>query len=219
VLAREHTLPLVAPLTPLLPEGALQRGITVVVDGDAATSLALALAAAPVQAGSWVALVDLPGCNLVAATEAGVALERLACIRTDGQWAAAVAATLGAFDIVLVGAGPRVRASDVRRLAARARERGTVIVAVQGAHRRAAWPDAPDLTLTASGSRWTGLGAGHGHLRTRVVDVVADGRRGFARSRRAEVVFPLGATEPEAVTRGAPVGMEPVPITVVARAG
>jgi hypothetical protein len=52
----------------------------------------------------------------------------------------------------------------------------------------------PDLTLTVTRSRWAGLGAGHGHLRTRTLDVLAEGRRGFSRPRRAELVLPLGAT-------------------------
>jgi hypothetical protein len=222
VLAREHTLPLVAPLTPLFPEGALRRGITVVVDGGGATSLALALGVAPVQGGSWVALVDLPECNLVAASEAGLPLERVACIATGGQWATAVAATIGAFDLVVVGVGPRVRAADVRRLGARARERGTVIVAVHGPERRGMWPDVPDLTLTATGSRWAGLGTGHGHLRTRTFDVLAEGRRGFSRPRRAELVLPLGAVpDPGAaeVVRPSVAGRDEHPTPVVRRAG
>jgi hypothetical protein len=116
-----------------------------------------------------------------------------------------VAATLGAFDLVVVGVGPRVRAADVRRLGARARERGTVIVAVHGPDRRCSWPDVPDLTLTAARSRWAGLGAGHGYLRTRTLDVVAEGRRGFSRPRQTELVLPLGAgPEP-----GAAIGAEP----------
>ncbi len=227
VLAREHTLPLVEPLTPLFPDGALRRGITIVADGDGATSLALTLAAAPVQSGSWVAFVDLAECNLVAAAEAGLALERVACIATGGQWAGAVAATLGAFDLVVVGVGARVRAGDVRRLGARARERGTVIVAVQGPERRGVWPDAPDLTLTATGSRWSGLGAGHGHLRTRTLDVLAEGRRGFSRPRRAELVLPLGAAPGPVAADGvdsptripAGVGQDERVIPAVRRAG
>lgn len=222
MLAHEQTLPLVAPLIPLFPDGALRRGITVTVAGAGATSLALALAAAPVGAGSWAALTDLPECNLVAAAEAGVALERVACLHTEGQWAAAVAATIGAFDIVIVGLVHRVRAADVRRLGARARERGSVLVVVQGETSRAVWPEAPDLTLTATGSRWVGLGVGHGHLRARVVEVVAEGRRGFARPRRAEVMFPLGTApvEQAASDVGAGVvGAAPEAVTAIGRVG
>ena len=189
VLAREHTLPLAASLVGLFPEGALRRGITITVDGSGAASLALALAAAPVHSGSWVAFVDLPELNLAAAVEAGVTLERVACIRSGDQWAATVAALLGAFDLVMVGMGRRVRATDVRRLGARARERGSVLVALRGACGNAVWPDAPDLNLCAAGSQWSGLGAGHGHLRSRVLTVRAEGRRSFSRPRQAELVL------------------------------
>jgi hypothetical protein len=203
MLAREHTLPLVAALTPLFPEGTLRRGITITVHGDGATSLAFALAAAPMQAGSWAALVDLPDCNLVAAVEAGVALERLACVETGEQWAPAVAAALGAFDLVIVGCPRRVRAADARRLTARARERGAVVIVLEGHGQVAAWPEAPDLRLTAASSRWDGLGLGHGNLRARTIEVLAEGRRGFARPRRVEVVVPSGAA-PAPAERPAP---------------
>lgn len=189
VLAREHTLPLAASLVGLFPEGVLRRGITITVDGSGAASLAFALAAAPVHSGSWVAFVDLPELNLAAAVEAGVTLERVACICSGDQWAATVAALLGAFDLVMVGMGRRVRATDVRQLGARARERGSVLVALRGACGNAVWPDAPDLNLCAAGSQWSGLGTGHGHLRTRVLTVRAEGRRSFSRPRQAELVL------------------------------
>ena len=194
VLAREHTLPLAAPLTQLFPDGALRRGITVTVEGSGAASIGLVLAAAPVHAGSWVAFVDLPELNLAAAVEAGLVLERVACIRSGAQWAAVVAALLGAFDIVVVGMGRRVRAGDVGRLGARARERGSVLVALRGACGAAVWPATPDLTLTAGVSQWSGLGAGHGHLQARTLTVRAIGRHGFSRPRQVDLVFPLTAS-------------------------
>lgn len=191
VLAREHTLPLAEPFTGLFSDGALQRGITLTVDGLGAASVTLALVAPVVAAGSWVAFVDLPDLNLGAAAEAGVALERVACIRSGDQWASAVAALLGAFDLVVVGMHRRVRAGDVRRLGARARERGSVLVALRGGCGGAAvWPDAPDVGLVASTSQWSGLGVGHGHLRARTLTVRAEGRRGFSRPRQVQVTLP-----------------------------
>lgn len=221
-LAREHTLPVVAPLTQLFPEGALPRGITITIDGTGAASVALALAAAPVQAGSWVAFVDLPGVNLAAAAEAGVALERVACITTGEQWAPAVAALLGAFDVVIVGRARRLRAGDVRRLAARARERGSVLVGLGGTCGAAVWPDAPDLGLRATAATWTGLGAGHGHLQACTVRVQAEGRRSFARLRVAELGLPGGPRPASAVAAVAGVGSTPevvAPVVPIARAG
>ncbi len=223
MLAREQTLPLVAPLTTFFPDGVLRRGITITVEGDGATSLAFALAAAPVRAGSWVALVDLPEGNLAAAVDAGVALDRLACIDSGEQWAPAVAATLGAFDLVVVGITRRVRAAEVRRLTARARERGAVIVVLGAAARGAvAWPEAPDLRLTATASRWHGLGAGHGHLRSRTIEVLAEGRRSFSRPRRGEIVMPLapahgpaGSPLAPAVSSAPAAGPPTAPATVI----
>jgi len=224
VLAREHTLPLAASLTQLFPDGVLRRGITITVDGPGAASVALTLAAAPVHTGSWVAFVDLPELNLAAAAEAGVVLERVACIRSGGQWSATVAALLGAFDLVIVGMGRRVRAGDVRRLGARARERGSVLVALRGVCGAAVWPDAPDVTLTTGASQWSGLGAGHGHLRARMLTVRAEGRRGFSRPCRIDLVLPAEAQPEEqpALVSVAPVRTPPAPVVavpVIARAG
>ena len=60
VLAPDRTLPVVAPLAPLLPDGALTRGRTFACSGVAATSLSLSLAVEAVTAGGWLAVVDLP---------------------------------------------------------------------------------------------------------------------------------------------------------------
>jgi hypothetical protein len=195
VLARTRTIPVLSPLAGLLPDGGLPRGITVAVGGPGATSVALALAAAPTATGSWVALVGLPGAGLAAAAELGVALERVAVIDAPepNQWAPVVAALLGAFDLVLVGPGHRVPAGAVRRLAARARERGSVLMPVAGPAGRftaGAWPEAPELRLGAVASRWDGLHRGHGHLRARRLTLEATGRRGLSQPRRVEVLLP-----------------------------
>lgn len=195
VLARTRLLPVLPPFAPLLPDGGLPRGITVTVGGAGATSLALALAAASTAAGSWVALVGLPGAGLAAAAELGVALERVAVIDAPepDQWASVVAALLGAFDLVLVSPGHRVSAGAVRRLAARARERGSVLMPVAGPAGRlapGAWPEAPELRLGSVAARWDGLAQGHGHLRSRRLTVEATGRRGLSRPRRVELLLP-----------------------------
>lgn len=135
-LAREQLLAVTPELAPLLPDGALRRGSTVAVgspDGSmvgGATSLALALTAAASAEGSWVALVGLPAVGLVAAAELGLAVDRLAVVTSPPpeQWATVVAALVGAFDLVLVPVAPRARTGEVRRLTARARERGSVLI-------------------------------------------------------------------------------------------
>src|SRR5215218_7474130 len=98
VLARDQVLPVHPALAPLLPEAVLRRGSTIVTSGTvgrsgAATSLALALAAAPSAAGSWVGVVGLPSLGLLAAAQAGVALERLILVASpdDARWPTVVA--------------------------------------------------------------------------------------------------------------------------------
>jgi hypothetical protein len=202
-LAREHTLPLVEGLEPLFPDGSLTRGITVGVSGPGMTSLAFALAVEASRRGSWTVLVGVNDAGLVAAAELGLALERVAVV-TDpppAQWGAVVAALVGAFDILLCVAPPRLRAGDARRLMARARERGSVLVALAPAGRRAgaaSWPERPDVELVAHPSTWQGLGPGHGHLTQRAVRVETTGRRAHARVRRTELWLPgpLGAPQP-----------------------
>ena len=55
-LAREQTLPVLGPLAPLFPEGALRRGSIVGIQGSGATSLAMAVAEPFPFAGSDVEL-------------------------------------------------------------------------------------------------------------------------------------------------------------------
>jgi hypothetical protein len=223
-LARTRRLPVLPALAPLLPGGGLQRGTTVAVgtrDGlPGATSLALALAAGASQAGSWVAAVGLGALGLVAAAELGVALDRLVLVADPGRqregWASVVAALVDGFDVVLVagqpegrdrgqgegrgqgrGRGTGLRPADARRLVARARERGAVLMTVGG--------DLPGerspVRLTVVAAAWTGLGEGWGHLAGRRVTVEAGGRGEAARPRRAELWLPdaggaVGAVEP-----------------------
>lgn len=197
-LRARHLLPVVAPLRPLLPDGGLRRGSVVAVTGSVGeTSLAIALVAAASTSGSWVAVVGAPSLGLVAVAEAGVALERLALVPDPGErWATVAAALVDAVDVVVVRACHRVRAADARRLTARARERGAVLVALG-----TSWPEAPDVRLSAVAAEWHGLGEGHGHLEGRRLEVVAGGRGAAARERRTTVWLPaVGATygKPEA---------------------
>ncbi len=181
-LAGEHVLPVLPCLSGLVPGGALQRGSTVAVEGS--TSLAMALMAGSSASGSWCAAVGLPSLGLVAAAELGVALERLALVREPGEsWPSVVAALLDAMDVVVVRPPGPVRGSHVRRLAARARERGAVLVPM------GSWEGA-DVCLRVTRSEWHGLGAGHGYLRSRRSEVTARGRGAAARPRQAGVWLP-----------------------------
>ncbi|MGI9120401.1 MAG: hypothetical protein ACR2G7_09835 [Acidimicrobiales bacterium] len=199
--AAEQLLPVLAPLEPLFPEGGLRRGSTVMVQGaPGATSLALALGAAASAAGSWGAAVNLPSLGLLAAAELGVVLERVVVVPDppSGAWATVVAALLDAVDLVWVGLPRRVALGEARRLVARARERGSVLVPVAphalgaGAAVPAGrgWPQAADIRLRTASSAWIGPLGGPGHLEARQVEVVAEGRGASARERRIPLWLP-----------------------------
>ncbi|MEY2423815.1 MAG: hypothetical protein QOI95_3882 [Acidimicrobiaceae bacterium] len=193
-LAREHVLPVLEPLRPLFPEG-LRRGSTVAV-GDS-TSLALAVLAGPSGQGSWAAAVGVSNLGLAAAAELGVALDRLVVVAdptagpraseasSGAVWASVVAALVDALDVVLLRSRRRVSGGDARRLIARARERGSVLIVLGDS-----WPEAPDVRLSVVRSEWEGIGDGYGHLHARRTVVEASGRRGASRVKQIELWLP-----------------------------
>ena len=196
----EKIFPLRDELRELLPWHGLRRGATVTVSGGpGATSVLFALLAGPVRAGSWCAVVGMPALGAQAAAELGVDLRRLALVPDPGtEWATVTAALLDGLDIVVVRPPGPVAARLARRLAARARQRGSVLVPY------GEW-DGADVVLRATGQVWHGLGEGRGRLRGRELEVVSYGRGAAARPRRAALRLPAGdpvsATElPEAVT-------------------
>jgi hypothetical protein len=197
-LAEERVLPVLEPLAELFPGGGMRRGSTVMVDSICGTvSLALALAAAASQAGSWIAAVGswCAELGLVAAAELGVCLERFALVPDPGsQWPAVMAALLDAIDVVMVGGTVTARMGDVRRLGARARERGAVLIVLGSA-----WPERTDLRLTVATPRWRGVGQGCGHLQARQVEVVATGRGAASRRRSTLLWLPGERGQVEAV--------------------
>lgn len=188
--AAERVLPVPPAFADLLPQGGLVRGSTVATAGSAATSLALALAGPATVAGSWCAVVGLAHLGLLAAAELGVALERTLLIADPGpqEWAGTVAALLDAVEVVLVQPSQQISPTIQRRLVARARDRGSVLIHAGG--RVDVWAAQPDLTVTAGTSRWEGVGIGHGRLRARRVEVQVSGRRGAVRPRTAELWLP-----------------------------
>jgi RecA/RadA recombinase len=205
LLAGEEHLPLEWALRELLGTPGLRRGSTIVVSGatgSGATSLALAVPAGASAAGSWVAVVDLPRLGVVAASELGLATDRLLLVPdSGGRFATVVTALLDACDVVIAAPPAGLEPALARRLAARARQRRAVLVVAAGATAATArpagagaggseraWSEGVDARLAVvpaswdgeEGVRrfgWSGLGDGHGRVRARLVDVVATRRR------------------------------------------
>ncbi len=208
--ADERVLPVPEAFTGILPHAGLQRGTLVATGGAAASSLALALSGPVTGSGSWVAVVGLDRMGLLAAAELGVDLERVLVIADPGpaRWAATVAALTDAVDLVLARPPAPVAVGIQRRLAARCRERGSVLLQVGGA--TGVWATAPDLVVSASAVEWQGVGAGHGHLRARRVEVSVSGRRGADRPRRAGLWLPGPEGEISLVAEPTPSRLRPI---------
>lgn len=193
-----RTVPAPAQLAPLLPWGGLRRGSVVSVTG--ATSLLLALLGAASAAGSWTAVIGRPDLGLLAAAEAGVAVERLALVPRPGPDVAAVtAAVLDGIEVVAVAGWQRITPADARRLAARVRQRGAVLLPF------GEWPGA-DVRLHGERLAWDGLGAGHGRLTSLRVTVRTTGRGAAARPRIAEVALVGSGTGAASAERPAGAG-------------
>jgi hypothetical protein len=96
-----------------------------------------------------------------------------------------VATLLDGMDVVVVRLPRGVRSGVARRLQARARERGAVLL-VRGTAERFE----PELVVTGSNRGWQGLTQGAGHLRARLVGVEVAGRRAAARPRRGVLWLP-----------------------------
>jgi hypothetical protein len=193
--ADARMLPVVAPLAALLPGRGLRRGSTVAVTGAmGATSLMLALLAEASATGAWAGVVGRPDLGLVAAAEAGVALDRLALVPYPGTDLVAVAAALlDGLDLVAV-AGPVQHGGDRKRLAARARQQGAVLLSL------GSWPGA-DLELACEQGWWRGVSAGGGdlgRLTAREVRVQLHGRGVAPAGRDTRLLLPGPAGAPEA---------------------
>lgn len=167
---REDRIPVLAALRPVVPGGGLRPGSTVCLDGAGAATLGLALVAGAAQGDGWCAAVGMPEFGVVAAVQMGADPERLLLVDSPGErWPDVVAALAEAVDLVLVRPPEPPGAAVTRRLAALTRRHGCALV-VPGA-----WEGA-QLRLRVATARWTGLGDGHGHLRGRRAEIVAEGR-------------------------------------------
>ena len=175
VLSDEAVLPVLPALRGLFPGGALQRGS--VVAAGPWSLLCLALAAGASAAGAWCAVVGLPQFGVAAAAAAGLDPDRMLLIADPGTgWPQVVASLLDGCELVLLRPPDRPPAQVRRRIEATVRRFGGVL-AVAGE-----W-DGAQARLSIAQQEWTGIGTGHGRLRARRVQVVADGRGGAAQPR------------------------------------
>lgn len=202
----DRVLPVLPELSRVLPGRGLRRGSTIAVStGRSAwpaggSSLVLALLSSASRAGSWCAVVGVPTFGAVAATEVGISLDRLALVPYPGpEWPTVVAALIDGVDVVVAAVPPSVPASIAGRLAARARQRGSVLVPY------GLWEGA-DVTLRVIRGVWEGLGQGRGRLRCRQVTIAARGRGAAARPKEVTVWMPAasGAFGGQVIARGRP---------------
>lgn len=201
----DQVFPLLAELRTVSPWPGLRRGATVAVDTDTrpgsavtgaagSTSLCLALLVEAARAGSWCGVVGVPELGAAAAAESGIELGRLALVPDPGpEWVTVVAALLDGLDIVVVRPPGPVTAPLARRLAARARQRGSVLISY------GSWAGA-EFTLRVAGQRWHGLEAGRGRLRARELTVVGAGRGAATRPREVRMWWPPAAPDATAPT-------------------
>ncbi len=173
--AQDRCLPVDEVFASMLPDAGLLRGRTIGCVGPAAMSLALALAARAVMAGSWLAAIGVPMLGVDAAIELGVLPSRLVIVEADGGpsvWADRVAAAADGFELIVTkppGGAERIAGKIRTRLQACG-----VVMLVVG-------PTTPgvacDLEFTTTSVSWEGLGQGHGYLFGRRAVVRAGGRR------------------------------------------
>jgi hypothetical protein len=148
--------------------------------------------------------------GLVAASQHGLDMERLALVPSPGvKWPVVTAALFEGFDVVLVCPPARVDRSVARQLEARARERGSVL-AVMGE----GWPGSADMRLGIVSGCWRGLEDGHGYLWGHEVEVEAAGKGAASRARRARFwlggPFQVAVDGPPVLGVASPVVASPV---------
>ena len=186
-----RVLPVPSPLALLLPDGGLRRGTVVEVGGRAGTALTLALLGPATAEGAWVAFVGSEDLGLLAGRELGVDLRR--CLLVDppagSRLAEALALLVDVVDAIVLGPSLGLGAAVERRLRARARERGVVVLS-RRAEGDGPPADPPDVRLAGEEEEWVGLAAGAGRLTARRLRVAARGRGSAARPRSVEVWLP-----------------------------
>jgi hypothetical protein len=174
--------PVIKPLTALLPGGGLRRGSVIAVRGSLLLLLTL-LAEATAQ-GAWAAVIGVSDLGVLAAAEAGVVVRRLALVSRPGPNLVPVAAALlDGVGLVALAGTDGLPARARQSLAARARQRGSVLLPL------GRWPGA-DVELVCRVAAWHGAEDGYGRLRSREVVIRAVGRGAAAKPRAARLLLP-----------------------------
>ena len=175
------SLPVAKALQPIIPDGVLVRGRTVLCSGDAAMSTALLLVCAATQAGSWLAIVGVSDFGLMSACEQGVALQRTVLVTPTSNkkdWTSTVAAVADGFDVVMLEVPREVSESDARRIQTRIQARRNVLVLVETSrHTTPRSVFKPDVVLHTATTRWHGIEHGAGYVQGRHIDITVSGRR------------------------------------------
>ncbi|MFL0179603.1 MULTISPECIES: hypothetical protein [unclassified Mycobacterium] len=176
--AADSVLPVPSLLAEVLPVG-LPRGTVAVLSG--ARSLMLSMVAAVTAAGGNAAIVGQPDLGLLAASEMGADLSRLAVIPDPGNDPVEVAAVLmDGMDLVVLGLGGRsVPPARTRVVLARARQRGCALLVSGGTWQGTALQlDARVSGYETIGDKMTGCGAiaGFGRIGAVRLEVRAAGR-------------------------------------------
>lgn len=190
----DRLLPVPGPLAGLLPHGGLRRGTVVSLSG--ATSLLLGLLASVTGAGGHAAVVGRRRLGLLAASEMGARLPRIAVIPDAGPDPVEVAAVLldGMDLVVLDLGGAAVPPSRTRVIAARIRGRDAVLVVTGGR-----W-DGAHVRLEAHPVGYDGLaGPGRARLHGTRLSVRVQGRAFTPRTAHVDV-----RAEPDAVRWSSP---------------
>jgi hypothetical protein len=190
VLASQRARAVRGPFAALFPQG-LRPGTSAAVRAarpsleSAAMRNAITLAAGVVPADGWVAAVGVPSLGVLAAAEAGLALDHLVFFAAPTTvWGTVAIAAVDAFDVVVLSVPARPRAAEVRRLITRTRERGNTVIAIGPGV--SAWGG--EARLLTSSVEWDGLGDGHGTLQSCRVSIELDGR-GSVRPRQVDLVL------------------------------
>ena len=136
--------------------------------------------------------------GLAAVGELGVALERLLIVR-PGQLVLGTRRTRRCRRRRHRRPRHRISNTDARRMAARLRERGSVLI-----HIGDRWPVGADVQLDIATGEWEGLGDGHGVLRSRRLDIQGGGRGSASRpvSSKSSCLAPAGRGRTRRVSAG-----------------